>query len=157
MVHQYKLNGYNIVIDTFSNSVHLVDDVAYDIIRLFCAANEEGKPWPSASEVEDQECYEDILSLIDAGKLFSEDIFKPNANTLKNRHTDIKALCLHVSHACDLTCSYCFAGQGKFNGPSALMTLDVAKRAIDFLVENSGTRRNLEVDLVASRFLILML
>ena len=146
MVHQYKLNGYNIVIDTFSNSVHLVDDVAYDIIRLFCVAKESGDAWPSVDEVSDSECYEDILSLIDEGKLFSEDVFRPNANTLKNRHTDIKALCLHVSHACDLTCSYCFAGQGRFKGPSALMTIDVAKRAIDFLVENSGTRKNLEVD-----------
>ena len=173
MVHQYKLNGYNIVIDTFSNSVHLVDDVAYDIIRLFCVANETESEGPSKDDVaahilesaksgaygeevlkegrddfiaEINECYDDVVSLINADKLFSKDTFKPNANTLKNRHTDIKALCLHVSHACDLTCSYCFAGQGKFNGPSALMSFDVAKRAIDFLVENSGTRRNLEVD-----------
>ena len=171
MVHQYKLNGYNIVIDTFSNSVHLVDDVAYDIIRLFCAEkdSENGGAFPSeetvvsailknaadgvysgldnsVSEGEIRECYTDISDLIEAGKLFSKDIFKPNANVLKNRHTDIKALCLHVSHACDLTCSYCFAGQGRFNGPAALMSFDVAKRAIDFLVENSGKRRNLEVD-----------
>ena len=154
----------------------MVDDVAYDIIRLFCEKNseaaekEEGgtilhvnSSWvPTIEEVEKlvfskyssgevskeeiKECYADIIELIESGKLFSSDIFRPNANTLKNRHTDIKALCLHVSHACDLTCSYCFAGQGKFNGPSALMTYDVAKRAIDFLVENSGSRRNLEVD-----------
>lgn len=176
MVHQYKLNGYNVVIDVYSGAIHAVDDVAYDIIRLFCAENahlEENKvSAPSLDEVvsfvlenakkgyypdedfsdidkakaEIEECYLDICSLIEDGKLFSDDVFSPNAGVLKNRHTDIKALCLHVSHACDLTCSYCFAGQGRFSGPAALMSFDTAKKAIDFLVENSGARKNLEVD-----------
>lgn len=188
MVHQYKLNGYNIVIDVYSGAVHVVDDVAYDIIRLFCEKNslygqdkheeeiigacdyklwapniedveteilkkandgnypEEAFSGPETFKKEIEECYDDICGLIEEGELFSEDIFGPSAEMLKKRNTDIKALCLHVSHTCDLTCSYCFAGQGRFNGPSSLMTLDVAKRAIDFLIENSGGRFNLEVD-----------
>ena len=166
MIHQYKLNGYNIVLDVYSGSVHVVDDVAYDIIRLFCAEIDKVQEWDADeagdliqrvaeaylkenSEIKEDEvleCCHDVVSLIDAGKLFSRDEFKINATALKSRHTDIKALCLHVSHACDLTCSYCFAGQGRFNGPAALMSLEVGKKAIDFLIENSGSRRNLEVD-----------
>ena len=168
MIHQYKLNGYNIVIDVYSGSVHVVDDVAYDIIRLFCVAIEAGSEpdyheivkevlaaatagtygdeGKSLDEKEILECIEDIEELRRNEKLFTEDVFRPKAAMLKERHTDIKALCLHVSHACDLTCSYCFAGQGRFNGPSSLMSLEVGKRAIDFLIENSGTRHNLEVD-----------
>ena len=159
MIHQYKRNGYDIVVDVYSGSVHLVDDVAYDIIRLFCEKSRDeivtammekyggslvdGAP---VTEADIAETYEDVLALKKAGKLFSEDIFRPSAGMLKNRHTEIKALCLHVAHSCDLTCSYCFAGQGRFHGPSALMSAEVGKRAIDFLIENSGARHNLEVD-----------
>lgn len=171
MVHQYKLNGYNIVIDVYSGAVHVVDDVAYDIIRLFCdeinvrgetevkalledkeTANRiagkinEIEEYKDLDKAEVLECLEDLAELHSQGKLFAEDSFRINAGALKERHTDIKALCLHVSHACDLTCSYCFAGQGRFNGPAALMSEEVGRRAIDFLVEKSGTRRNLEVD-----------
>ncbi len=155
MIHQYKLSGHNIVIDVYSGSVHLVDDVAYDIIRLFCEKDRReiaeyimsvyGEK-ENITEEEISEVYDDVLSLKEQGKLFSEDIYEPDAAVMKARHTDIKALCLHVAHTCDLTCSYCFAGQGKFHGKSALMNIETAKRAIDFLVENSGSRRNLEVD-----------
>ena len=160
MVHQYKLNGYNVVLDVYSGAIHVVDDVAYDIIRLFCDKNavpeldEVKAAFPELSDEDAGECYGDICELIEDGKLFTEDEFRPNAGVLKNRNSDIKALCLHVSHACDLTCSYCFAGQGRFNGPSALMSIDVAKRAIDFLVENSGGRKNLEVDFVGGEPLL---
>ncbi len=155
MIHQYKLNGYNIVIDVYSGSIHLVDDVAYDIIRLFCDLNEKDLVSEilklhgnsqGISEGDILEVYEDVTELKKSGLLFSEDIFEPNAGMMKSRHTDIKALCLHVAHTCDLTCSYCFAGQGKFKGQSALMSEDTAKRAIDFIIENSGSRKNLEVD-----------
>ncbi len=155
MVHQYKLNGYNIVIDVYSGAVHVVDDVAYDIIRLFCEKTKDEivayimKNYghlEDVTEAEVIETYEDVVSLKKAGKLFTEDIYEPKASVLKNRHTDIKALCLHVAHTCDLTCSYCFAGQGRFKGKSALMSKEIARRAIDFLIENSGSRRNLEVD-----------
>ncbi|MBQ1396195.1 MAG: thioether cross-link-forming SCIFF peptide maturase [Eubacterium sp.] len=155
MIHQYKLNGRNIVIDVYSGSVHLVDDVAYDIIRLFCEKSREEIVDQMMAEYGDREdvtreeveaCWEDVLALKEMGKLFTEDVWGPNANFLKNRHTEIKALCLHVAHSCDLTCSYCFAGQGRFHGKSALMSAEVGRRAIDFLIENSGDRHNLEVD-----------
>lgn len=155
MVHQYKLNGYNIVLDVYSGSVHLVDDVAYDIIQLFCSETKEAivekmlEKYTDREDVTREELWEvleQVESLKENRKLFTDDIFEPNANDLKNRHTEVKALCLHVAHTCNLTCSYCFAGQGKFKGERAIMSLDTAKRAIDFLIENSGNRRNLEVD-----------
>ena len=156
MVHQYKLLGYNIVLDVCSGSVHVVDDVAYDIIALF---EDNGKETvlskirekyvanPAVSESEAEECYNQIEELKNAGKLFSKDGFEPMAGELKARTSGvIKALCLHVAHTCNLNCSYCFASQGKYHGERALMSFDVGKRALDFLIENSGTRRNLEVD-----------
>ena len=156
MVHQYKLLGYNIVLDVCSGSVHVVDDVAYDIIALF---EDNGKETvlskirekyvanPAVSESEIEECYNQIEELKNAGKLFSKDGFEPMAGELKARTSGvIKALCLHVAHTCNLNCSYCFASQGKYHGERALMSFDVGKRALDFLIENSGTRRNLEVD-----------
>jgi uncharacterized protein len=96
------------------------------------------------SEVE--EVFADIEQLKKDEKLFTEDIYEPRAFDLKNRHTEIKALCLHVAHTCNLSCDYCFASQGKFHGERALMSLETGKRALDFLVENSGDRVNLEVD-----------
>lgn len=155
MIHQYKLNGFNIVLDVYSGSVHLVDDVAYDIIHDFCAKDKETitteilekyKDRPDVDRQEIEDVFSDIEALKEAHKLFTEDSFRPNATYLKERHTDIKALCLHVAHTCNLSCEYCFAAQGNFNGERGLMPLETAKRAIDFLIENSGSRRNLEVD-----------
>ena len=156
MVHQYKLLGYNIVLDVCSGSVHVVDDVAYDIIALFedngkeavlSKIREKYAANPSVSESEAEECYNQIEELKNAGKLFSKDEFEPMAGELKARTSGVvKALCLHVAHTCNLNCSYCFASQGKYHGERALMSFDVGKRALDFLIENSGTRRNLEVD-----------
>ena len=156
MIHQYKLLGYNIVLDICSGSVHVVDDVAYDIISVFeeherdfvigaIEKKYEGNPNVTKEEIE--ECYEQILELKNAGKLFTKDSFEPMAGELKARTGSIiKALCLHIAHTCNLNCSYCFASQGKYHGDRALMSFDVGKRALDFLIENSGTRRNLEVD-----------
>lgn len=156
MVHQYKLLGYNIVLDICSGSVHVVGDVAYDIISLFEENSKEtvlskikekyaGKD--GFSEKESEECYRQIEELKNAGKLFSKDTFEPMAGELKARTSGVvKALCLHIAHTCNLNCSYCFASQGKYHGERALMSYEVGKRALDFLVENSGTRRNLEVD-----------
>ena len=94
-----------------------------------------------------KECYEQISALEDAGKLFGEDVFQPMAGELKQRTSGVvKALCLHIAHTCNLNCSYCFASQGKYHGDRALMSFEVGTRAFDFLVENSGSRRNLEVD-----------
>ncbi len=154
MVHQYKLNGYNIVLDTCSGSVHVVDEVAYDIISMYkekstdeivkyilgTYTNEE------ISEQDVLECIEDVKSLESAGKLYTPDTYEGMAFDFKNRNTVIKALCLHIAHTCNLNCEYCFASQGKYHGERALMSFEVGKRALDFLIENSGTRRNLEVD-----------
>ena len=155
MMHQYKLNGYNIVLDTCSGSVHVVDEVAYDIIALYPEKNPEeivsailaqhgGRP--DVNEEEVRACISDVAELERAGKLYTPDTFEPMAFDFKNRSTVVKALCLHVAHTCNLSCPYCFASQGKYHGQQALMRFDVGKRALDFLMENSGDRVNLEVD-----------
>ena len=156
MLHQYKLNGYNIVLDTCSGSVHSVDDVAYDIIAMYESSTREDiiarildkyKDREDVNRKEIEECLDDIAALKEAGELFTPDTFEPLAGTFKERSGNvIKALCLHVAHTCNLNCSYCFASQGKYHGDRALMSFEVGKRALDFLVENSGSRTNLEVD-----------
>lgn len=155
MVHQYKLNGYNIVIDEGSGSVHSVDEVAYDMIEMYPNYSKEdiiNKMLEKYSESEGvnqqelDECYDDITQLKNDGKLFADSSYAQQAVDFKNRNNVIKALCLHVAHTCNLNCSYCFASQGKYQGERALMSFEVGKQAIDFLVANSGTRHNLEVD-----------
>ena len=102
---------------------------------------------PDVTEEEIRACIADVKALEQAGKLWAEDVFAPMAGVLKERSGDIvKALCLHVAHTCNLNCSYCFASQGRFHGERALMSFETGKRALDFLVEHSGARRNLEVD-----------
>ena len=156
MIHQYKLGGYNIVLDVCSGGVHVVDDVAYDIISMFETESREdilaamkekyiGKDGITEADVE--ECYDDVVSLKDSGKLFAPDTFEPMAGHLKAKTSGvIKALCLHIAHTCNLNCSYCFASQGKYHGERAVMSFEVGKQALDFLIANSGNRRNLEVD-----------
>ena len=155
MVHQYKLNGYNIVLDTASGSVHTVDEVAYDIIAMYktepsekivAAMLEKYAHLPDVTEQEILLCIEDVKSLEARGKLFSTDKYEKLASSYKNNSNVIKAMCLHIAHTCNLNCSYCFASQGKYQGERAMMSLEVGKRAFDFLIEKSGTRRNLEVD-----------
>ncbi|MBO7170288.1 MAG: thioether cross-link-forming SCIFF peptide maturase [Clostridia bacterium] len=156
MIHQYKLGGYNIVLDVCSGSVHAVDEVAYDLIALY---EERGKAEivdelykkyghrPDVTKEEIEECYEQVTALKTAGKLFAPDTFAANAGDLKAKTAGVvKALCLHIAHTCNLNCSYCFASQGKYNGERGVMSFEVGKRALDFLVENSGNRHNLEVD-----------
>ncbi|MBQ8227710.1 MAG: thioether cross-link-forming SCIFF peptide maturase [Clostridia bacterium] len=152
MVHQYKLNGYNIVLDTCSGSVHTVDEVAYDIIALYkekdadAITEEITAKYSDVTRQDVFDCIEDIKTLEKMGKLYTPDTYEGMAFDFKNRNTVIKALCLHVAHTCNLNCNYCFASQGKYHGERALMSFEVGKRALDFLIENSGTRRNLEVD-----------
>ncbi|MDO4286048.1 MAG: thioether cross-link-forming SCIFF peptide maturase [Eubacteriales bacterium] len=162
MIHQYKLNGYNIVLDVYSGGVHAVDELAYDAIGMLAQGIGEEEAMLRLSEryvgtrlpgwdlpVTDQDIadtFDDIDELRVQGRLFTEDTYADKAFDFKNRSTVVKALCLHVAHTCNLNCSYCFAAQGKFHGQAGLMSAETAKRAIDFLVENSGTRRNLEVD-----------
>ncbi len=154
MVHQYRLNGYNIVLDTCSGAVHAVDSLAYDVISLYNKKthseiiSELLKKYKNGISKKDiTDCISDVEELISQGKLFSPDTFADMAGTFKERSGDvIKALCLHVAHTCNLNCSYCFASQGKYHGDRALMSFEVGKRALDFLVENSANRTNLEVD-----------
>ena len=153
MIHQYKLAGYNIVLDVCSGSVHVVDDAAYEIIGCYEGRSRQEvltlvQPrFPQLSQEELDECYDQVAQLEQAGKLFTPDTFAPMAGELKQKTAGVvKALCLHVAHTCNLNCSYCFASQGKYHGERAVMSFEVGKRALDFLVENSGTRKNLEVD-----------
>ena len=149
MIHQYKSNGYNIVLDVNSGSVHVVDDLTYDIISEFENKSKEEiidilKDKYSESDV--IEAYTEVVDLKDQELLFTEDIYRQYLKDVKNRQTVVKALCLHIAHDCNLACKYCFAEEGEYHGRRALMSLEVGKKAIDFLIENSGNRRNLEVD-----------
>lgn len=153
MIHQYKMFDQNIVLDICSGSIHVVDEIAYDMIAEFLNVEKldliqkmhEKYPKVEVSELE--ECYEQINELKESGRLFSEDTYEPMAGELKAKTSGvIKALCLHIAHTCNLNCSYCFASQGKYHGNRALMSFETGTRALDFLIENSGNRRNLEVD-----------
>lgn len=153
MIHQYKFGDLNIVLDVCSGAIHTVDDIAYDMISMFenhdrdSVISEICRKYPDVPEDEIWECYDQIAQLKEDGKLFVKDSFEPMAGALKAKTSGvIKALCLHIAHTCNLNCSYCFASQGKYHGERALMSFEVGKRALDFLIENSGSRRNLEVD-----------
>ena len=156
MVHQYKLNGYNMVLDTCSGSIHVVDEVAYDMIALYPNTEKEEmiekmlQKYGHREDVTREElelCMQDIEALKNAGKLYTPDTYEPLAGNFKAKSGNVvKALCLHVAHTCNLNCSYCFASQGKYHGERALMSFEVGKQALDFLMDNSGTRHNLEVD-----------
>ncbi len=149
MIHQYKNNGYNIVMDVNSGSVHVVDDIVYDIIALYeenDADSIKKKLSGVYSENDIEEALEEIEELKEAGQLFTEDTYKDLVIDFKNRKTVVKAMCLHIAHDCNLACKYCFAEEGEYHGRRALMSLEVGKKALDFLIENSGNRRNLEVD-----------
>lgn len=155
MIHSYKMKGYNIIIDQNSGCVHSVDEVAYDIINMF-----ESKPkekikafildkYSKRDDVTPEDidlCFEDIEALIKDGRLFAKDAFENSALDFKKRQGVLKAICLHVAHDCNLACKYCFAGKGEYDGPKGLMSFETGKRALDFLVEKSGKRKNLEVD-----------
>lgn len=147
--------GYNIVLDVFSGSVHVVDDVAYDIISMIKTASEDEivramtekyKAREDVTEDEIRECIGDIHELEKSGQLFTEDAYAEIAKNYRRNNFNVKAICLHVAHTCNLNCSYCFAAQGKYHGERAVMSLETGKRAIDFLIENSGSHKNLDID-----------
>lgn len=155
MLHQYTLNGYHIVLDTCSGSIHAVDEVAYDMIALWQSTPHEeivrqmlekyaGRPDVTCADL--LACLDDIGALEKAGKLFTPDTYAGLASEFKRRSNVVKALCLHVAHTCNLNCSYCFASQGKYHGERALMSFEVGRQALDFLIAHSGDRTNLEVD-----------
>ena len=156
MIHQYQLGGYNIVLDICSGSIHVVDEVAYDIISMFENNSKEeiieeiNRKYSDREDItakDISDCFDQVVSLKQSGKLFAPDTFEPVAGHLKAKTSGVvKALCIHIAHTCNLNCSYCFASQGKYHGDRAMMSLETGKRALDFLVENSGSRHNLEVD-----------
>ncbi len=155
MIHAYKMNGYNIIIDQNSGCVHSVDDVAYDIITNYENKNKDEIKSYILEKYKDRDdvtaedidlCFDDIETLKKEGRLFAEDTFEKTASAFKKRQGVLKAICLHVAHDCNLACKYCFAGKGEYDGPKGLMSYETGKRALDFLVEQSGTRHNLEVD-----------
>ena len=155
MVHCFKFDDKNIVLDVYSGSIHLVDEVAFDIIERYESESRESiksfildkySDRPDVNEAEIEECFGDIEALKADGKLFAPDRYGDIAIDLKKKKYTLKAMCLHVAHTCNLNCSYCFAAQGKFNGKGGLMSLETGKRAIDFLIENSGYHKNLDID-----------
>ena len=155
MIHSYKMKGYNIIIDQNSGCVHSVDEVAYDIINMFETEPKEKikafilDKYSKRDDVTPEDidlCFEDIEALIKDGRLFAKDAFENSALDFKKRQGVLKAICLHVAHDCNLACKYCFAGKGEYDGPKGLMSFETGKRALDFLIEKSGTRKNLEVD-----------
>lgn len=157
MIHCYKNNGYNIVMDVNSGSVHVVDDIVYDLITLLepIVKSNGGKDAMldlalkqgyTYAENDLAEAIDEILELKEAGMLYTEDIYENYIDSFKTRETVVKALCLHIAHDCNLACKYCFAEEGEYHGRRALMSFEVGKKALDFLVANSGNRVNLEVD-----------
>ena len=158
MIHQYKNNGYNIVMDVNSGCVHVVDDIVYNIIPVVEGLLKENMDKDliraAVLSMEDiaydgeqvSEALDEIYELKENDMLFTEDEYEGYIDAFKNRETVVKALCLHIAHDCNLACRYCFAGKGEYNGDKALMSFDVGKKALDFLVRSSGNRRNLEVD-----------
>ena len=149
MIHQYKNNGYNIVLDVNSGSVHVVDDVVYDVIALYENSSYDDiidrlKDTYSTEDI--REAYEEISELKESGTLFTNDIYEEYIDNFTGREHVVKALCLHIAHDCNLACKYCFAEEGEYHGRRALMSFEVGKKALDFLVKASGKRKNLEVD-----------
>lgn len=150
MIHKYKAKGFNIVLDTYSGSVHAVDDITYEIISLYeDHAKEDIKNKLTTYNLTDDqfgEAYKEVCDLVNEGMLFTSDNFADLSIDVVNRPTNVKAICLNVAHTCNLSCEYCFAKGGKYHGPDAIMTTETAKKAIDFLIENSGNHYNLDVD-----------
>ena len=150
MIHLYKSNGFNMVLDVNSGSVHVVDDCVYDVLSCMNEGkNAEETAEALSSKYAEQditEAREEIQELADNGMLFTKDIYENAIDQFSNRPTVVKALCLHIAHDCNLACRYCFAEEGEYHGRRALMSLEVGKKALDFLIANSGSRRNLEVD-----------
>ncbi len=162
MIHQYINNGFHIVMDVNSGSVHAVDPVMYDAVRIaegMVPEMEEPEELPEEvkqeissslskryGELEVKEALEEMQELINAGELFTRDVYHDYVVDFKKRKTVVKALCLHIAHDCNLACQYCFAEEGEYHGRRALMSFEVGKKALDFLIANSGNRKNLEVD-----------
>ena len=150
MIYQYKLAGFNIVLDVASGSIHSVDDAAYDAIAMYGRAGKDeisdcitGR-YPDITRDEALELMCDIEELVKQGRLFSADNYAGIPDTL--RSLPLKALCLNVSHMCNMSCLYCFASRGEYGGSGELMPAEVGMRAVDLLIANSGGREQLDID-----------
>ncbi len=162
MIHQYQNNGYHIVLDVNSGAVHVVDKLCYDVIACLDAQSKKHtaeslrlqdtweKLWQALgsqyAEADIKDALSDVIELVEKGQLFAPDLYEGYIEEVKQRKTVVKALCLHIAHDCNLACRYCFAKEGEYHGKRSLMSFEVGKKALDFLIRNSGNRRNLEVD-----------
>ena len=154
MIHLYQSNGYNIVLDVNSGSVHVVDELCYGLIPAVEEAVNAGKSdeeiiaelGGGLADIDRKEAVSEILELKNAGRLFAKDEYEDHIEDFCQRETVVKAMCLHIAHACNLSCKYCFAGEGEYFGPCGLMSFETGKAALDYLVAHSGSRKNLEVD-----------
>ena len=150
MIHCYKLGGYNIVLDVASGAIHSVDEIAYDAILMYeCLDVDEAsrrilKKYAELTETDIEELFGDIESLKRQGKLYSPDTFEGIAGSA--RAAPVKALCMNVSHMCNMACSYCFAGRDGYVGAGELMDIETGKSAVDFLLSSSGEHINLDID-----------
>ena len=151
MIHKYKLAGYNIVLDVNSGGVHVVDDLTYDILDNIeppfsekCPENVISKLSRFYKREDIETCFDEVVEAYHENILFSED----RLEQFSDNDTDVplKTICLNVSHDCNLRCDYCFASTGNFGGGRKLMSAETGKKAIDFLIENSGDRKDLEID-----------
>jgi len=148
MIHKFKMQGKNIVVDVNSGAVHVVDDVAYDVLDFYeTSTKEEILSKLSAKYDQDKinESIDEISTLEKDGLLFLKDIYEEYI-PLWDRKPVVKALCLHIAHDCNLRCKYCFASTGDFGTGRKLMDAETGKKAIDFVIKESGNRKHLEVD-----------
>lgn len=148
MIHKFCQNGVNIVMDVNSGAIHVVDDVVYDLADIWKEVPKNALQLKfSQYDMEQiEEAVEELSILEKEGMLYTEDDYEKVLPMMDSRNAVVKALCLHIAHDCNLKCEYCFAEEGEYHGKRELMSAEVGKKALDFLIENSGSRRNLEID-----------
>lgn len=147
------MNGTEIVMDSNSGAVSIIDRMTYDLLQVLGEKEPEGAlPQEFADKLSDykkadlEEVWAELISLKEEGILYAEDPYAYIAKTRPNRDSVVKAMCLHIAHDCNLRCKYCFAETGSYEGPRGMMSLEVGKQAIDYLIKASGHRKNLEID-----------
>lgn len=149
MIHKYNMNGLNIVMDINSGAIHIVDNITYNILDSYKNKSKQEIIAQYQNEYAPEDIEEAICEIEEleaSEQLFTEDVYEDFIPQFKNRQPVVKALCLHIAHDCNLKCKYCFAEEGEYHGKRSLMSFEVGKKAIDFIIANSGSRRNLEID-----------
>lgn len=150
LIHKFKQGGKCFVLDVNTGAVHIVDELVYDLVDDNKLRSKEelvadfGAKY-GADVVE--EAYEELQELVAEGILYTEDQYEDIAHSSMDDRDYIKAVCLNIIHACNLRCKYCFADEGEYNGHKGKMSLETAKKAIDYVVKRSGPRKNIEIDL----------